>query len=521
ILLFVLGVWLWRRVYSEDAEGSDMQRIAKNSVTPIALNLFNRLIQFGFAIVYLRILGPEGSGNYTTAVVTLGLFDILTNFGLNTYLIREVARDKNAANRYFSNTTILRLGLALIGVPLVWLFITSRQLLAQVSPTTAPFADEVVIALWLLYGGLFFSTMNAGLTAVFYAFEKAEYPSALQTVSTLLSVSLGLIALLLGYGIVGLAAVSIVVNIITFGMLMILTRQQFFRPRMEFEPSLSREAMGESFPLMLNHLLATLFFRIDVLILEALRGPIVVGWYGVTYKWIDAINVIPAFFTQALFPVMSRQAVEDKAELHRTYVFSVKLLTLVSLPVAVITTLLATFLVGLLAGAEFLPDGAIALQIFVWSIPIGWINSVTNYVIIAINRQRILTIAFVVGAAANVVLNLVFIPLYSYRAAAVVTIFSEFLLLVAFYIILARGLAPVPWVKALWRLAASAAVMGGVAFALAGINVFLAASAAGLSYMGAVWLLRPFDEDEQERLISLIPERLRGGALPIAPAESG
>ena len=29
---------------------------------------------------------------------------------------------------------------------------------------------------------------------------------------------------------------------------------------------------------------------------------------------------------------------------------------------------------------EFLPDGAIALRIIMWSIPFGWLNSVTNYV---------------------------------------------------------------------------------------------------------------------------------------------
>ena len=68
----------------------------------------------------------------------------------------------------------------------------------------------------------------------------------------------------------------------------------------------------------------------------------------------------------------------------------------------------------------------------IWTIPIGWINSVTNYVIVALDRQRTLTFAFTVGVAFNVIANLIFLPLYSYRAAAVTTIFSELALMIAF-----------------------------------------------------------------------------------------
>lgn len=57
---------------------------------------------------------------------------------------------------------------------------------------------------------------------------------------------------------------------------------------------------------MLNHFLAlTIFFQIDVVIIQYFHGDTVVGEYGVAYKWVNALNVIPAFFTMALLPVMS------------------------------------------------------------------------------------------------------------------------------------------------------------------------------------------------------------------------
>ncbi|NOG49064.1 MAG: oligosaccharide flippase family protein [Chloroflexi bacterium] len=61
-----------------DAGGT---RLMRNTVAPIMLNLFNRGIDFAFASVMFRILGPERAGEYYYAIVIFGWFDIFTNFG--------------------------------------------------------------------------------------------------------------------------------------------------------------------------------------------------------------------------------------------------------------------------------------------------------------------------------------------------------------------------------------------------------------------------------------------------------
>jgi O-antigen/teichoic acid export membrane protein len=182
---------------------------------------------------------------------------------------------------------------------------------------------------------------------------------------------------------------------------------------------------GESLPLMFNHFLATIFFQIDIVLIEAFHGSVMVGLYSVAYKWVLAINVIPSFFTQALLPLMSKQAHEDRAGLKRNYRLAIKLLVSVALPTAVLFTFMATSLVALLGGAEYLPDSAIATPLMIWSIPIGWMNSLTQYVLIALDLQRRITTAFVIGVTFNIVVNLIFIPQYGYRAAAITTIASK------------------------------------------------------------------------------------------------
>jgi O-antigen/teichoic acid export membrane protein len=509
--LFLAGTWLWRFFYRPEHDTSTSRRVAKNSVMPIAVNLMNRVVEMGFAALVARVLGPEGSGKYYYAIVIFGWFDILTNFGLNTLLLREVARDRVRANRYFANTTILRMLLVGLALPLLGIFLVARQTLL-----TTDLAPETVIAILLLFIGLVPTTIATGLTALFQAYERHEIPAAITSVATLVKVTLGTMALLLGWGIVGLAGVSIVTGLVTLAILAVLATRLFFRPRLESDWRLQRAMAVESFPLMLNHLLATLFFRVDIILLEAIRnrraipGQIIVGWYSWAYKGIDVLNIIPSMFTFAIFPVMARQAREDRQALNRTFHLAIKLLVVLALPAAMAMTLLAPLFIGILGGSAFLPDSAIALQLMVWSIPIGWINSVTNYVLIAVNQQRFLTRAFVAGLAFNLAGNLILVPLYDYRAAAIITIFSELVLLIAFYVGIRRHLAPVPWWQLLWRPGLAGALMVVTGLALLPVHLVLALSGSLGIYFVILFALGAFSAEE----IALI----LGRPTPTAPA---
>jgi O-antigen/teichoic acid export membrane protein len=505
ILILLLGYWLWGRLYREGIEDSDAARVAKNSLAPIALQLTNKLIETAFAALMLRILGPDAAGKYYFAVTIWIWLDIFTTFGLNILLQREVAKDRALGNRYLTNTTVLRLILIAVAVPILGAFIGARQL-------TRPLAGDTIAAIVLLAVGLLPGSLANGFTAVFNAFEKMEYPAAITTVTTVLKVVLGTLALLLGLGFVGLAGLSILINVITAAILLYLLIRHCFRPRFELDFSLQRWMVGLSWPLMLNNLLSTFFFKIDVALLETMRGNTVVGLYSVAYKFLDALNILPASFTIAVFPIMSRYAASAKDSLMRAYLLSVRLLVIVALPIAIVTTVLAEPLVYLLGGSQYLPHSRIALQLMIWSIPVGFINSVTHYVLIALNQQRFLTKAFALGLAFTVVANVVFIPVYSYRASALIHLFSELALLLPFYYCLRRHLAPVPWGRLLWRPALAAALMGGLMGLLRDTSLLLTVPLGGLVYFLALILLGTFSEEEValfKSLLAFVPWRMR------------
>jgi O-antigen/teichoic acid export membrane protein len=503
IIIFALGVWTWRRFYNPEGPLTDTRSIAKNSLAPMTLNLFNRAIDFAFAAFYLRILGPSDAGKYATAIIIAGWFEIISNFGLNTLIIREVSKDKEQASRYLLNTTILRIGTGLVGSFPIFIYLLGIRLAGN------PMDPATSAAILLLMVGMVFSGMSQGLGGLYYAYEMAEVPAAITTVTTILKVAFGVIVLLLGYSFVGLAAVSILVNIVTLVILSASAARQFqFSGPWRVDFGLQRRMLSLSYPLMLNHLFAVIFFQIDVPLMRQINGDTVVGWYNSAYKWVNAFNVIPSFFTIALFPVITRQATSALSDARRTFRMSLKVMVLLAFPLAALTTLLAPIMIGVLGGREFLPQGAVALQLVIWSIPIGWMNSVTNYVLVALGRERRLTIAFVIGVLFNLVANLIFLPRYSYVAASIITILSEIVLLAMFAFYLRPAMPDVHWLKIIKRPLAATAVMlwAMVAGNLIGPLVSLTLGVAG--YLAAIWLLRIFGDEERRILLSILPQRV-------------
>jgi O-antigen/teichoic acid export membrane protein len=520
LLMLLVGIWLWQlMVGTSDEDSSTVSRVARNSIAPIILNLFNRGLDFAFAFVMLRILGPEDAGIYYYAIIIFVWFDIFTNFGLDVFLIREASRQREKAGYFLLNTSYFRIFMIFACIPLLLGFLLIRQ-----SALSDPLPARGLLAIGLLYIGLAPGSINKGLTSLFYGFERAEYPAAVTTISTMSKSVLGLVALLFGYGIVGLAAASIITNFVTLAILLHggrkliksangrrenATLSSDEKQRLSPDGKLIKNMVTESWPLMLNHFLATIFFQIDIVLLEAIKGAIIVGKYSVSYRWLLALNIIPAFFTQALLPVMSRQAKEDRPALKRTYTLGIKLLVMLATPLAVLFTFWANWLTLFLGGAEYMPEGALALQIMIWSIPIGWINSLTQYTLIAVDLQRKITRAFIVAVTFNIVTNLIFIPQYGYQAAAITTIFSELVLLIPFMILLQSALGKLNWVDMVWRSAMAGLMMMVVMLITWEFMPFLAFILGTSLYIGLMVILKPLNTEEQKMLTPILPGRLK------------
>ena len=499
-LMLLLGFWAWGRYYREvEDEHAEVRRVAKNTGVQMILSLLNRGIDFAFAMLRLRILAPVGEGSYAFVIAIYGFFEVVVRFGLGTLLTRDVAQNKEDAGRYLANVLSLRVLLWLISLPVL-------LLVAGIYAASGNLSVQEAQALALFAAALLFASVADSFSSVFMAYEKMEYPAGIATAIATAKVALGALVLLppISAGFVGLAAVSLAMNIVQSIWLWIVLRRQIPFHLGAIDRALQKAMLIASYPLMLNHLLASIFWRIDLWLLKPMVGAASVGIYSAGVKYLDGFNVIPSYFTLAIFPLMSRYAKDSHESLVRAYQLAIRLLVMVALPIAILVTVLATPLIRILGGAAFLPDSALALTLLIWSIPMGFVNSVTQYVLIAVGQQRFLTRAFVIGVSFNVVANLIMIPRFGFAGAAVATILSEWALFFPFYYAVRRHVAPLPWIDLVWRQGTAAAGMALAALALRG-QPWLAAGASSLVYLALLLLLGAFRHPDIQRVLQVVP----------------
>jgi O-antigen/teichoic acid export membrane protein len=524
-LLLLVGWWAWGRYYR--GEGSEVGTVAKNSAVQMVMSLVNKAIDFVFAMLRLRVLSPSGEGSYAFAIAFYTFFEIVTRYGLGTLLTRDVALDRRHANRYLANVVGLRTLLWLVSLPVMLLVamfyrVVLHELSAAEAQTMAIFA-----------AALLFANIADAISSVFNGFEKMEYPAGVSTAIAAAKVALGALVILppLDMGFVGLAWVSVVMNLVQTVWLYVLLRRKVLprearsfpeadaglepraeekagpRRRLGLDWALQRYMLRESGPLMINNLLASVFWRIDLWVLKAFAGAAAVGIFSAGVKYLDGLNVIPAYFTLAIFPLMSRYALTGKDTLSRAYRLSVQLLFMVSIPIAVFVTFAATTLIRILGGAAYLPDSATALSIMIWSVPIGFVNSVTQYALIAVNQQRFLTRAFVIGVVFTAAANLVLVPRYGYVAAAAILIPAELSLFIPFSWAVKRYVTPMPWLALLWRPVVAAALDAAVIWGLerAGMPSIVAWVAGFVVYLAMLLILGAFRGEEFDVIKTRLP----------------
>jgi O-antigen/teichoic acid export membrane protein len=465
-----------------------VQRIARNSVAPIAAQLTNKVMDLGFTYVALRALGPEGTGAYDYAILVWLYVKTFSDFGLGILTTREVAQQPALAGEFLGFTTLLRLVLWMLALPVVALFafVNWRWLGSSTAST---------IALLLLILSIVPDSWSDAANSICNAFEDMVSPALLTVLKNVLKVALGLALLAAGWGAIGLAATALFTNLATSGLFTRLVRRLGVRPVWALPVSRARQMLATAWPLLVNNLLNGFFFSVDAFVLKGAHGEAALGIYRAPYRFLSLLLLVPQYGTLALFPHLSKLAAERAAALPAAYTLAIKLLLTLALPICVGTLFVAPDLMLLLGGAQFLPDAGTALRLLIWFLPFSYVNGLVQYVLIAAGLQRVITPAFALTLAFNLGANLLLTPRYGFVAAAIITVASEVVLLVPFLWALRRRVGPLPEAGIALRPLLAATLMGAVAWAtqagvaaqgLARIAPWLAVAAGGAVYLLAL-----------------------------------
>ncbi len=477
VYLFLLAR---RRITPPDISSDQAvtRRAARNSALMLATSLGDRVLFWLFWIVALRMLGPEGNGEYAFATNLLVYFAAATNFGLSTFVTREVARHPEQANDLFGNALAIRAVLVVIAIPLMIGVAAAYWAAGTLSGVTLAVAG-------LLAMSLIPNAVNQSYAALYSAYEQMGFRGATVVGTALITISGGILVLLLGWGVPGLGLVANVAGVITFYT---LARPLGFRLLLTVRRASREQAsamLGTSLPLMLNELLASVFFQIDILVIQPLQGAAIVGKYNSAYKFVSAMSVIPPAVILPLFPALVRSAT-DPGSMTSWIRRAWRPMILIAAPAVTIFSVFGRDIIATFWGAKFLPEAGDLLAVLMWVLPFSYLNGLLQYVLISTDRLRPITVAFTLASTFNIALNLLLIPRIGVMGAAYATVAAEVFLLMLYGVVLRRGPLLMAPLRPAIRPVGAAVLMLVPALLLRDINWLLAAGTAVAVYLVAI-----------------------------------
>lgn len=493
-----LAVWLvWRRgaLRSDDYA----VRLVHNSAVPFGLQLIVRAIDFGFGIILFNMLARSQSAlaSYEfAALMTTLVLATVAEWGLNIYLTREVARDPAAIRASFGTALAIRAGLALLVIPASLVIVLGYNSLAAADLVRNGIDRQGLWLMVLLGCTVLPSAFSGAVTALFLATERPIIPAVVGLLTNVLSALLKVAALVAGFGVIGVAWAALAATIGSTALFAALLVRFFGWPGLRFDRAQAWTMLRAGFPLMLNALLLAVFFRFDVTIIKAYRLDAEYNAYAAAYKYVGLTQILPPIVINAIFPLFARQAIGDRQALRRAYTYTVRLLVLLALPLAAAVTVLRVPLIQLY-GTEHVAVGAPALALLIWYLPLSYVNGVTQYLLIALDRPRTITVAFGLAAVFNFSFNLAFVPRYGVSAAAVATVLAEIVLYLPLWWVLRREIQPAPLWRLLWRPATAAFGMAVAMLYALEIHLLLALIVAPLLFWGLLLVVGEVHETDR------------------------
>lgn len=412
-----------------------MGKILKNSSYLLGAQIVARIISFFYILFLAKFLSVENFGLYTVAFSYFSLISGLAELGMNRYLTREVAIHRDGSKKKLSSILCSMLIFRLAFVSIIF------AVFALVLSLTDP--DQMRVTLTLLaVSAILPQAIAFSLDSVYVGLEKLLLCALGLLGLNIVTTFLGVYFVLAGFGVIGVTA-SLVFGFIAYALVLALLSfhygVRFLKKDQEKNNSLTfnllKEVIQGSLPYGVLGVLGLIYFKIDAILLSYMKGSFEVGIYGAAYKFLEAIVFIPSSVATALFPVLSRLHQDNIAQVKQLY-----FKTLASLFGLSVFVLIGFVTILPMIIRFYLPqfnDSILVLLVLSLTIPFIFIH--VPGAIVVLSTDKYLKEAILLSIAAvifNLVGNIIFIPRYGAFGAAIVTVLSEVLSFIIFFVFL-------------------------------------------------------------------------------------
>jgi len=363
-------------------------------------NFISKFILGLSGILLARFLTKEDFGLLKTITAFVGLIGIFVNFGLNDFLLFEASKNKISGFERKIVGNYLLLYTILFPISLVSYFcIYSKGLFIMVIfylKLLLDWVSDTIIRALLI----FVNAILLFLPVVYLYISKGGLE---KYITSLLFVSF----------------ISCIIYIFVYNQ---YNQKEGIKNLISL-PRMDKKILMSSFPFFVSGLMAYVYMQSDILMLSFMKGTVEVGRYAVATTLIFAAYLLPTVLYNYFLPKLAA-AFGERKKLNYFYSQFIILTLVLTLPLAVLLFVFSEEILRFVYTYKYV-DSRYILKILAIVFFFHSLCFVFGAVITASGNQSLRSKIQILAAITNVLLNIIFIPLYGAEGAAFTTAMTE------------------------------------------------------------------------------------------------
>jgi O-antigen/teichoic acid export membrane protein len=388
-----------------------LARGLKNTGLLFGGNAISAVISFVITIYIARLLSVSDFGSYVTVISFVTLFGIFTDFGINTVIIREGAKNPEDTHHLIFNSMGLK-----------FLMCIATMLAVMIFAVLTPYPLEVkVLIVWmsvtLVMGGI-----GSMFSAVFNIYQDMKYISIIQIAERITFATLAFVFLIAGLGVPGVILAIIIAAFVSLMLNFVISRR-IHSYKLNFKPIFDRAILTPAVWFGIAGMLGFIWQRIDTIMISLLSNMTQVGLYTPAVNYIGIGDMAVLALTGAFFPIISRAAHErriSKKELSKYLGY----FAVAGFVIVVVTYAFGGHLMILAFGPKY-ADSIVFINILVIGFAVNLVTIPTSQLLDATNLQKVHVLNATYLTGTNIGLNWILIPTIGALGAAYATTISQ------------------------------------------------------------------------------------------------
>lgn len=370
-------------------------------------------------IILPNYLGGMLFGTYSYPLTILSFFTGICTLGTDGLVTRQLLRSPKLKNELLGSAFRIRLIGSICALPLIYI---TYFLIADHAPNApaASFAQVAFVSIICILQA------TQIIDSYFQATVQGKKIMYIQVGGNIVSAILKIAGVYFGAPINYFIAMLVAdVLWLQVGYLYLYKKDGAKVSEWKYNPKIAKHLLRSGWPLAISAIFVSLYMKIDQMMIDALLGSEQLGVYSTVVNFSESWYFIPVVLSTALFPAIMNFKKNDPKLYRKRMGNLYELMVVLSVSIALVITVIAPYLYQFLYSSrpEFLP-GSTVLQIHIWSGVFVFLATASSQYLIAENLTLLTLSRTMLGAIANILLNLFLIPRFGITGAAFSTLLA-------------------------------------------------------------------------------------------------